>query len=307
MPPATSLTTFLRCFGSQGTPRFFFDADEAANIVNHLQREVPSWAAQTIADADTICTRTVRLLGADRLDLAAFVNSHGVESRIPWHWDVLSEYQWDKRTYHKKIAIPYDRADIKVPWELSRCQHLPSVGIAYLVTGNPRYATEIITQIEDWIDANPPGYGVNWACTMDIAIRAVNWLWAYNLIVSSASLGDAFVMKFLASLISHARHITRNIERYAGGITTNHTLANYVGLLYLGLTLPEFPEAERWTADGMNGIEDCMKLQVLPDGADFENSIAYHRCRCWKCFSEVTSLRAQRRRSTLAVISRADA
>jgi hypothetical protein len=196
---------------------------------------------------------------------------------LPWHQDVLHGYSWNPRTFYKQIQIPYDRADIKVPWELSRAQHLPTLGMAYAATGDPGYAAEVVTQIDDWISANRPGYGVNWACTMDVAIRAVNWLWAYHLVADAPQVSDVFLTRLLASLLDHGHHIARNIERYERGITTNHTLADYVGLLYLGLLLPELTEASQWAREGHAGVLACMRSQVNGEGVDYESSISYHR------------------------------
>jgi hypothetical protein len=243
-------------------------------IVRDLEHGVPGWTERTVDSGDRLRRRVVRLLGANEVDLGIAASSG---SLLPWHQDVLHDYCWNPRSFYKQIDIPYGRADIKVPWELSRCQHLPTLGMAYVATGDPDYAAEIVTQIDDWIDANRPGYGVNWACTMDVAIRAVNWLWAYRLVSDAPLVSDAFLIRLLASLLHHGRHIARNIERYEGGITTNHTLADYVGLLYLGLLLPELTEASEWAREGHEGVLACMRSQVTADGVDYENSIPYHR------------------------------
>jgi hypothetical protein len=267
--------TFLRSLRVRESPRFFFDRAEASEVVRSLGCSLPGWRKRLIADADRISQGIVRLLGADAVDLTSFTKGARREG-LPWHEDVLSHYRWNARTFHKRIEIPYDRADIKVPWELSRCQHLPTLGVAYVATGDERYAREIVAQIDNWIAANPPGRGVNWACAMEVAIRAVNWLWAYHLVVPAQSLSDSFLARFIVSLIDHGRHIRRNIERY-DGITSNHTLADYTGLLYLGLLFPELVDASDWVDVGTAGVVECMEFQVAGDGVDFENSIAYHR------------------------------
>jgi hypothetical protein len=253
---------------------FFFEPGEAPAIARDLERAAPGWTERTVDTGDRLRTRVVRLLGADELSLDAAATGRDL---LPWHQDVLHDYSWNPRTFYKQIGVPYGRADIKVPWELSRCQHLPTLGMAYAGTGDTGYAAEVVAQIDDWIVANRPGYGVNWVCTMDVAIRAVNWLWAYQLVSDAPQVTDAFLTRLLASLLYHGRHIARNIERYEGGVTTNHTLADYVGLLYLGLMLPELTEASAWARQGYDGVLACMRSQVTVDGVDYENSIAYHR------------------------------
>jgi Heparinase II/III-like protein/Heparinase II/III N-terminus len=266
--------SLIASFRAPDCARFFFGPGEAPAIARDLERAAPGWTERTADGGDRLRTRVVRLLGADEVSLDGAATGRAL---LPWHQDVLHGYSWDARTFYKQVRVPYGRADIKVPWELSRCQHLPTLGMAYTATGNSDYAAEVVTQIDDWISANRPGYGVNWACTMDVAIRAVNWLWAYHLVSDAPQVTDAFLTRLLASLLYHGRHIARNIERYERGITTNHTLADYVGLLYLGLMLPELTEASEWAREGHDGVLACMRSQVTVDGVDYENSTPYHR------------------------------
>jgi uncharacterized heparinase superfamily protein len=268
------IASFLTSLRRLGERRFFIDGTEALAIIRHLEQTVPGWKERTLADADRIADRIVRLLGADEIDVS--VNALGNHS-LPWHEDRTNDYYWNPRTFYKEVSIPYGRAEAKVPWELSRFQHLPTLGIAYLASGSGRYAEEAVAQIEDWIAGNPPGYGINWTCTMDVAIRAVNWLWTYHLIAGAPGVTDDFRIRFFASVAVHGRHIHRNLEIYEAGLTTNHTLADYVGLVYIGLLLPEFREASTWAELGIAGMVECMASQVAPDGVDFENSISYHR------------------------------
>ncbi len=79
-----------------------------------------------------------------------------------------------------------DGSDIKVPWELSRCQHLPLLAAAHRLTGDPSYLDELGAQVDHWIAAEPRGDGANWACTMDVAIRAANWVAALAMCAESA-------------------------------------------------------------------------------------------------------------------------
>ena len=44
-------------------------------------------------------------------------------------------------------------------------------------------------------------------CAMDVAIRAVNWLWGFYFFAGSAALTDEFRLTFAGSLLAHGRHI----------------------------------------------------------------------------------------------------
>lgn len=246
---------------------FFFAPTDSPRIAAQVDDSVPGFRQATLTAADKISAHQFRVLGHE-VELPPSLN---------WHRDMINDYEWNPGRFFGSIEIPYDRADIKAPWELSMFQHLSTLGLAYLLTGKQRYATEVVEQIDDWISANPEGRGVNWRSPMIVAIRAVNWLWAYNLIPKASAFTDAFAERFLASLLAHGEHIHNNLELGKHGIATNHAVANFTGLLVLGLSLPELAIAERWVADGMSGLEQCMVTQVHSDGVDFENSLSYHR------------------------------
>jgi hypothetical protein len=197
---------------------------------------------------------------------------------INWHQDILSGRNWPV-TYYKKLF--YDLtgsggSDVKVPWELSRFQHLMPLVQAYLASKEDKYAQEAGTQISDWIETNPCPYGVNWTCAMEVAIRACNWLWAWWAFRDSPAWTEEFQQRFLSSLWQHGRYIEKNLED-KGGIRTNHYLADVVGLLFLGIMLPQFKGAAKWKEFGLRELSRCMEEMVYPDGVCWENSTAYHR------------------------------
>jgi len=192
--------------------------------------------------------------------------------------DFKSGFRWSPKIYYlwtgKHVTLN-DLSDVKVPWELSRCQHFVTLGKAYWYTGNEKYAKEFVNQIENWIANNPIELGVNWACTMDVAIRAVNWIWGYYFFCDSQSLTKEFKIEFFKSLFLHGRHIINNLE--FGHIRGNHYLSDIAGLTYLGILFQETKEGKKWLEKGLTALKEEMKFQVHPDGVDFEGSISYHR------------------------------
>ncbi len=254
------------------TPYFFFDASQQNAIISEIDKKYPGIRSHTIAVARKTLDHTFNLLGSGPTRL-------GME--IDWHSDFKSRHRWGRR-YHSLIrpaSFP-GGADIKVPWELSRCQHFIWLGQAYWFTRDEKYAQEFVSQLRHWISQNPPNFGVNWASTMDVAIRVVNWIWGYYLFKDSMSLSDDFHLAFLKSLLAHGRFIMNHLEVHKtpqGDLTTNHYLANIVGLVYLGILFPEFEEAQAWKEFGLGELEGEMFRQVYADGFHFESSSSYHR------------------------------
>jgi hypothetical protein len=257
---------FLADFRSRQTP--FFTSQKNAGLLTSYFPQVE----KIVNDADEICAHNFNLLGSGKLNVDV---SPG---RINWHRDFKSGVEWDASTFYLDVErVKGGGSDIKVPWELSRFQHLTTLGKAYWLTSNEKYTREFVNEINDWIENNPYQYGINWNCTMEVAIRAINWLWGYYFFKDSPEVSDEFLLNFLKSLYLHGRHIKANLERGPRGVNSNHYLSNIVGLVYLGLMFPEFGEARKWQAFGVKELVKEMGRQVYPDGVDYEGSISYHR------------------------------
>lgn len=193
---------------------------------------------------------------------------------IDWHVDFKTGARWPKRFYREIGSIK--GADIKVPWELSRCQHLLWLGEAYLISKEERYAQEIIDEISCWIDDNPLMYSVNWTCAMDVAIRAVNWMFALNMIASYSGFNDSFASKACHSLWQHGFFIVHNLEKSIP-YSKNHYASDVVGLLFIGVLFDDTRKGGIWKKKALNEFYSEIRTQVLPSGVHYERSVSYHR------------------------------
>ncbi len=161
-----------------------------------------------------------------------------------------------------------------MPWELSRFQHLPVLAAAYRLTGDRAWVDEIGSQLVDWIAANPVELGVNWACTMDVAIRAANWTAALSLI-DDAAVDQRWTEPVLASLLLHGRFIRSHLEWAT--VRGNHYLADVVGLLCLASIFSGGAEGRAWVDWASAELIRELAHHVHGDGCDHEASIPYHR------------------------------
>jgi hypothetical protein len=205
---------------------------------------------------------------------------------IDWQLDFKSGYRWSERDWYKDSPIaPLPGVDIKVPWELARMHHLAHLAHAwrYAGEGEPgfeqpeRYRREFCNQVLDFMASNPPGFGVNWSCAMDVGIRVVNWLVAFDLFrASGAQFEPEFEQRLALGVHEHAAHIFANLEwheRYRG----NHYLANIAGLLFAAAWLPPSSTTEEWLAFAARELVTETGYQFNADGSCFEASTAYHR------------------------------
>jgi hypothetical protein len=256
-------------------PGFFISAADVHSIVRELRQNYPDRVAQTISAANRVCLHRIVILGQE-FDLGEPIN---------WQKDYLSGHTWPMLPYWRLERIRLDDdSDIKYPWELSRFHHGVQLGKAYALTGDEKYAREFVAQFRDWTAENPVYHGANWACTMEVAIRAVNLIWSAFLIRQSAAFSAEVRLLFLKAMLAHGRFIFRNLEyseRLVSGklqpLNGNHYLSDLVGLGCLALLFPFFKEAARWQSFAIN--EFCREVvsQVDADGVDHEYSCNYHR------------------------------
>lgn len=244
------------------------------HVVELVGKIMPEQAEALITDADRLVDKRFTILGVE-LDYS---------TGIRWHSDPKNDYEFDPSEFYARIKIGDEavKFDIKYPWELSRLQHFPRMALAYRMTGDKKYARALVNQTEDWIRSNPVGCGVNWACTMDVSIRAANLAYAF------AILGDyyyepEFAIELSRNLVTHGRFIGNHLE-WSDVLTSNHYLANVAGLAVLGCILaPGIYEASDWIEFAQKELVEEIKKQVYPDGWDFEASTGYHRLAL-ECF-----------------------
>ena len=221
--------------------------------------------SQLLAVAEDVAAHTFDLLGSGPTPLGP---------QIDWLRDFKSGRRWPLEHISQVTRIYPDDSDIKVPWELSRFQHLPVLAAAYRLTGERRWLDEIGTQLQDWIAANPVEFGPNWACTMDVAIRGANWVATLALIADVAP-AEPWLEPALESLLLHGRFIRTHLEW--AQVRGNHYLSDVVGLLCIAAVFSKGAEGRVWAAWASSEVAAELRHQVREDGCDHEASIPYHR------------------------------
>jgi hypothetical protein len=256
----------LNHFQTRTEPHFPPGLDRSPqSVVAPLHRLFPDETALLIANADRITDKHAwPLLGLSK------------HTFISWHHDPLSGYDWPCDFYSDVNLQRNDGSDVRFVWELNRLGHFLTLALAYSETGVQRYSIEFFRQVESWDSQNPFGYGVNWNCAMEVALRAINLLGAFAVFRHAPEIDSARLAQLLRMFDQHGRFIREHLE-FSYVATSNHYLSDVVGLLWLGILLPELEDAQEWREFGLRELRREMTKQVLSDGADYESSTGYHR------------------------------
>lgn len=248
---------------------FFYDNLKKNKIKNYYDNDF-LLKKEIIEDAEQILDHKFDLLGSGLVYLG---------ENIEWNKDFKSNFIWKNKFYKDiKIVDLNNNADVKIPWELSRFQHLFTLGKAYWITDDKKYYLEAKKEIEDWINKNPIYMSINWTCAMDVAIRAVNWIFFYFHFKELIDMDKLFLDKFNNSLFQHGEYIYLNLEKGIGYLN-NHYISDLTGLLYLGIYFKDlnFYKVKNWIQYAQKEIEKEMFIQNNDDGTNYETSTSYHR------------------------------
>jgi hypothetical protein len=254
--------------------------DLADEDVAALTATCPTEAERIVRAAERILRHEFDLLGSGSfvpVDRAR--SSRAGYVPIDWYLDPIRQLRFSERVPYKEWNLATMRpgtADVKLPWELARSHHWVTLGQAYRLTRDERFAAEVLREHADFREASPVGFGIHWTCTMDVAIRAYNWALALELIRRSPSAADSAIEEMCVSLFEHAVFIEHNLEN-TYEVTSNHFLSNVVGLYGLARVFHDLPIGARWNGLCREWLEAEMEAQVLDDGADYESSVPYHR------------------------------
>lgn len=195
----------------------------------------------------------------------------------------LFDLPWDmERTF-----IPYTFED-EINWDysangdeewtfmLARHRYMVCLGQAYSLTHDEKYALTFVRLAEHFIDhakLTPEAHKTTWR-TIDSAIRIENWIKAYNHMKDSIHFTDAFKDKLFASLIEHGDYLHHYHDTFR--TLSNWGVLQYNGLLLLGLFMPNHPQSSSFIQTALRHLTTQAKMQVMDDGAHWEQSPMYH-------------------------------
>lgn len=266
-PHSFSPANYLNSFRTRSTPVFFNAFSHTLTTVAELRNRWPASEATTIAEAERILEGRFSLLGFRDLSFG---------DPIDWHLEPLS----GKRTpldhwCRLEFLDPEIAGDKKITWELNRHQYFMTLGRAYWLTADERFAEGFVKHLESWMDHNPPKQGINWASSLEVSFRLISWVWAFYFFRNSPSLKPEVFTRAMKFLYLHARHLETYLSTYFSPNT--HLTGEALGLFYAGTLLPEFTAAARWKETGRSILLRELFRHVRPDGVYFEQSSYYHR------------------------------
>jgi uncharacterized heparinase superfamily protein len=235
---------------------------ERARIVRALD---PTGADLLVDAAEEVLTGRFTYFGHGAVELA---------SPVDFNRDPLSSKRWPDR-HGKRLDYRADTpGDPKWAWELNRLQELPLLVAAWLLAGEDRFVRHALTHARRWIATSAPGRGVAWSNGYEAALRAVSLTLLLDATRGSDLLEQDDTATFVESLWQHARWIQRDPSTHSSA--NNHRIGELVGLVAIGLLVPELRSSVESEAKALTELEVEAGRQIAADGTSVEQSFRYH-------------------------------
>ena len=215
---------------------------------------------ELLSQADEIVAGKVRLFGGEPVLLQLTF-----DQRLQ-HW---SAYEINPRLL-SSFLLPHD--DIKYAWEPARFGWAFTLGRAYHLTTDERYAEAFWKHFEQFTAANPPYLGPHWMNGQEAALRLMALVWAAQVFEPASASSPERRLSLLKAIAQHASRIPPTLV-YARSQNNNHLVTEAAGLYTAGLALGN----RRWRDLGWHWLNRSFQSQIGGYGEYIQHSANYHR------------------------------
>lgn len=225
------------------------------------------WRKELLKKADKISEGMLNIFDMNDLDLG---------NPIDWHRDhknnKVAPMKYSPTIDYRDFRVT---GDCKYVWEPNRHHQLVVLARAYCLTGDISYAASAVSQLDDWIQSNPYGIGMNWRSPLELGIRLINLAWTMDLIQGSGLISGAFQERMLNTVFLHLWEISRKYSR--GSSANNHLVGEAAGVFVGSSYFPEFKMSPQWHRTSRQILCEEIFNQTYPDGGPREQALGYHQ------------------------------
>ena len=195
-----------------------------------------------------------------------------------WHRDaacgvIIEPDELSHKLDHRHLPDP---ADVRTIWEINRWSEMARVMMHAWLNQDYDAARTAQIWLEDWVERNPVGRGINWTSPLEVALRLMNFAWFDALVHACGQEHLSTRQKALAERIVPVHALWVHRYRSFGSSANNHLLGELVGLLHAVKRWPALEQHVGTAVSLWNEIAECVMNQFAPDGGNREQALHYH-------------------------------
>lgn len=193
-----------------------------------------------------------------------------------WHAGFQTPAQWPvKWSYGLCYKQRDDIGDARTNWELNRLAQFTLMAKAYYLTADEAHLRALQTELDSWTRCNPFLWGISWTSPMEIALRAINWMYAAAFLSKAdsetdTSAAEQLIRRLSTGAANMVHYLTRHYSR--GSSANNHLLVEMSAIWLGGACFGR----RSWRRLAMRTLTRELPRQFAPDGVNLEMSLHYH-------------------------------
>ncbi len=271
-PPATALALWWHDhMRTRQEPPFLLSREALVEVTPLYRRCFDERLESTLNDACRLCQGKFSFLGLE----------FQTDPIIDWQRDPCTGKKWPA-TFYADVPVPFcdgtgsnrSPGDSKHVWELNRHEYLVLLAKSHFLSGDAIFARRIIETVGEWSAANPYLTGINWAGPLEVALRAIAWLWSYQFCRSWEGMQADEHLTWIKSFYQHGAYLYRHLEVYSS--PNNHLVGEATALYLLGSFFPEFSGSSAWRDRAWSILKLQPAQQFYADGGSTEQATSYH-------------------------------
>jgi hypothetical protein len=242
-----------------------------------LPLEKPGAVRQAISpllSADELSKMESTALLAARGQIVAF---HWKEADfgfpIDWHRNPFGPGRW-RDDVHWTRALNDSPDDVKFVWEIGRFHHAALLArtAVFLPERKAELGAALATQIDSFVASNPYPRGVHWFSGLELALRAINLLFARHVLGPTLDSEQLVLL-----LLQTGEHLDEYLAFSKHSAYNDHLIGEAAGLAAIARALPGYRHSSRWAKTGREILTAECSRQFFRDGGYFAQSHNYHR------------------------------
>ena len=158
-----------------------------------------------------------------------------------------------------------DLGDARTNWEKNRHFHWVLQAKTYYVSKDEKFLLQLTDNVKTWCEKNPFLHGISWTSAMELAIRAINWMYALAFVKAAG----ANIPELRVGAINMVDYLTKHYSRYSSA--NNHLLVEATAIGVAGYAFNYTP----WKELAIRLLTEELDKQNYADGVNKELSLHY--------------------------------
>ena len=189
--------------------------------------------------------------------------------RTRWNAGFQTGACWpDTFSYELAYKQRDEIGDARTNWELNRHFQFALLAKDYAATGERAYLDELEALFSDWNAKNPFLHGICWTSVMEVAIRCINWVYAYAFLAGTKA-PEGLLNELRIGILNMTDYVSRHYSRYSSA--NNHLIVEACAIAHSGFLFDHQP----WVTLAVEILTEELPKQNYGDGVNKELSLHY--------------------------------